>query len=175
LQRLPLADARLRRLPPIAIGVDNNGIVGARRAGSRNQRRTPTIVNTAFYPKLMWNGRFFAPSGDPFDNSEGFAFPQPEGTNAFPPEHPVIRHLLIVQAHIPPTELTEAAGFTGTGGTIGPDFDQFDTPPPDRNACAASCLKACRAAGPFCCSNTAAGARVRPHGRGTGSSDGFER
>jgi cytochrome c peroxidase len=111
---------------PIAIGVDNNGIVGARRTGPRNQRRTPTIVNTAFYPKLMWNGRFFAPSGDPFDNSEGFAFPQPEGTNAFPPEHPVIRHLLIAQAHIPPTELTEAAGFTGTGGTIGRDFDQFD-------------------------------------------------
>ncbi len=110
----------------IAIGVDNNGIVGSRRKGPRNQRRTPSIVNTAFYPKLMWNGRFFAPSGDPFDNSEGFTFPLPEGTSEFPPHHARITHLLIAQAHVPPTELTEAAGFTGTRGTISADFDQFD-------------------------------------------------
>jgi cytochrome c peroxidase len=110
----------------IAIGVDNNGIVGPRRLGPRNQRRTPSIINTAFYPKLMWNGRFFAPSGDPFDNSEGFAFPLPEGTGTFLPADPEIKHLLVAQAHIPPTEMTEAAGFTGTRGTIGPAFDVFD-------------------------------------------------
>ena len=33
---------------------------------------------------------------------------------------------LIAQAHIPPTELVEVAGFTGTAGTIGPRFDAFD-------------------------------------------------
>ena len=121
----------------IAIGVQNNNLVGRNRTGPRNQRRTPTAANTAFYPALMWNGRFFAPSGDPFNNSLGYTFPLPEGTVAFPPSHPVINHLLIAQAHIPPTELVEVAGFTGTAGTIGPDFDQFDdgsgspVPPPD--------------------------------------------
>ena len=75
----------------------------------------------------MWNGRFSAPSGDPFDNSQGFLFPPPEGVDAVSCR--TIRsspHLLIAQAHIPPTELVEVAGFTGTAGTIGPDFDQFD-------------------------------------------------
>jgi cytochrome c peroxidase len=121
----------------IAIGVQNNNIVGRNRTGPRNQRRTPTVANTAFYPALMWNGRFFAPSGDPFNNSLGYTFPLPEGTTAFLPNHPVINHLLIAQAHIPPTELVEVAGFTGTAGTIGPEFDQFDdglgspVPPPD--------------------------------------------
>src|SRR4030095_16635875 len=37
----------------IAIGIQNNNIVGARRSGPRNQRRTPTVANTAFYPNLM--------------------------------------------------------------------------------------------------------------------------
>jgi cytochrome c peroxidase len=121
----------------IAIGVQNNNIVGRNRMGPRNQRRTPTAANTAFYPALMWNGRFFAPSGDPFDNSVGYAFPLPEGTTAFPAKHPAINHLLIAQAHIPPTELVEVAGFTGTAGAIAPEFDQFDdgfgspVPPPD--------------------------------------------
>jgi cytochrome c peroxidase len=110
----------------IAIGVQSNNIVGRNRIGPRNQRRTPTAANTAFYPALMWNGRFFAPSGNPFDNSLGYTFPLPEGTAAFPPKHPAINHLLIAQAHIPPTELVEVAGFTGSAGTIAPDFDQFD-------------------------------------------------
>jgi cytochrome c peroxidase len=121
----------------IAIGVDGNGVVGPRRSGARNQRRTPFVVNTAFLRALMWNGRFSAPSGDPFDNSGGFLFPAPEGATRFPPNDPVVKHLLQAQAHIPPTELVEVAGFTGTRGTIGPRFDQFDdghglrVPPPD--------------------------------------------
>ncbi len=121
----------------IAIGVQNNNLVGPNRAGPRNQRRTPSIINSAFFPKLMWNGRFAALSGDPFDNSDGFLFPAPEGTTEFPASDPIITHLLIAQAHIPPTELVEVAGFTGTAGTIGPEFDQFDdglgspVPPPD--------------------------------------------
>lgn len=121
----------------IAIGVQNNRRVGPNRSGPRNQRRTPSAVNAAFYPKLMWNGRFSAPSGDAFDNSWGYLFPAPEGSTQFPPYDPLVTHLLIAQAHIPPTELVEAAGFTGTAGTISPEFDPFDdglggvVPPPD--------------------------------------------
>jgi Di-haem cytochrome c peroxidase len=98
----------------IAIGVNNNDIVGPNRAGPRNQRRTPMVLNNAFYPKLMWNGRFFAPSGDPFDNSQGFVFPDPEGTGKFPPNDPEIKTLLAAQGHIPGTELPELAGFYRT-------------------------------------------------------------
>lgn len=91
---------------PIAIGIDNNRVVGPDRTGPRNQRRTPMAINTAFYPTLMWNSRFHALSGDPFDNSRGFEFPAPEGLSlSYQP------HLLAAQAFIPPTERTEAAGF----------------------------------------------------------------
>jgi cytochrome c peroxidase len=110
----------------IAIGVQNNNLVGPHRHGPRNQRRTPSAANTAFYPNLMWNGRFSSLSGNPFDNSQGFLFPKPEGSKRFPPLDPRFPHLLVAQAHIPPTELVEVAGFTGTRGTIGPEFDQFD-------------------------------------------------
>jgi cytochrome c peroxidase len=96
---------------PIAIGIDNNGIVGPGRAGPRNQRRTPMAVNSAFYPTLMWNSRFHALSGDPFDNSDGFVFPPPEGRSL---SH--LPHLLTAQAFIPPTERVEAAGFHFPGG-----------------------------------------------------------
>jgi cytochrome c peroxidase len=121
----------------IAIGVDNNGIVGPDRGGPRNQRKAPPVVNSAFFPKQMLNGRFVAVSGDPFDNSQGFEFPDPEGTTRFPPGDPEITTLLAAQGHIPQTELVEMAGFTGTAGTIGPAFDPFDDghgaplPPPD--------------------------------------------
>jgi cytochrome c peroxidase len=95
----------------IAIGIDNNGIVGPDRAGPRNQRRTPMAINAAFYPTLMWNSRFNAASRNPFDNSQGFVFPAPEGrTLSYMP------HLLMAQAFIPPTERTEAAGFHFPGG-----------------------------------------------------------
>jgi cytochrome c peroxidase len=95
---------------PIAIGIDNNGVVGPGRTGPRNQRRSPMVINAAFYPTLMWNSRFHAPSGDPFDNSRGFGFPPPEGgTLSYLP------HLLTAQAFIPPTERTEAAGFRFPG------------------------------------------------------------
>src|SRR5688500_14240685 len=63
----------------IAIGIENNRIVGPDRRGPRNQRRTPMAINTAFFPTLMWNSRFRSLSGDPFDNRAGFQFPLPEG------------------------------------------------------------------------------------------------
>ncbi|HLW11668.1 MAG TPA: cytochrome c peroxidase, partial [Casimicrobiaceae bacterium] len=40
----------------IAIGIQNNNVVGPDRKGPRNQRRTPFASNTPFYPNLMWNG-----------------------------------------------------------------------------------------------------------------------
>jgi cytochrome c peroxidase len=91
---------------PIAIGIDNNGIAGPGRTGPRNQRRSPMVINTVFYPTLMWNSRFHAPSGDPFDNSQGFVFPPPESNTLS-----YLPHLLTAQAFIPPTERVEAAGF----------------------------------------------------------------
>jgi cytochrome c peroxidase len=54
----------------------------------------------------MWNSRFNAPSGDPFDNRQGFEFPDPEGNTLS-----YLPHLLTAQAFIPPTERVEAAGF----------------------------------------------------------------
>jgi cytochrome c peroxidase len=131
---------------PLAIGVQNNNLVGPNRLGPRNQRRTPTVVNTALYPALMWNGRFSALSGDPFDNTAGFRFPSPEGEDRFSYSNNVsngVNHLLQAQAHMPPTELIEVGGFTGTcpngvpDPILGSDFCQFDdglglpVPPPD--------------------------------------------
>ena len=127
----------------IAIGIQNNNVVGPGRQGPRNKRRAPLVINAAFYPSLMWNGRFRAASGDPFDNAGGFHFPPPEGTARFPPNDSVIRHLLQAQAHIPPTELVETVGLRGTCPTLGEIYCQFDVehtrehlqaetvPPPD--------------------------------------------
>ena len=90
----------------IAIGVENNNIVGPDRAGPRNQRRSPIILNNVFYPALMWNSRFNSVSGDPFDNSAGFQFPLPEGFSLSN-----LAHLLVAQAFIPTTEKPEMTGF----------------------------------------------------------------
>jgi cytochrome c peroxidase len=97
----------------IAIGIQNNFIVGPDRKGPRNQRRSPMVANTAFFPNLMWNSRFASLSGDPFNNNPGFQFPPPEGLvlSSQP-------HLLTAQAFIPPTERTEAAGFTFPGDSF---------------------------------------------------------
>jgi cytochrome c peroxidase len=120
---------------PMAIGVQSNGVVGPGRTGPRNQRRSPLVINTALYPTLMWNGRFNAASGDPFDASQGFRFPAPESDLRFSAANNSahgVSHLLQAQAHMPPTELIEVAGFTGTcpagvpDATLGPAFCQFD-------------------------------------------------
>jgi cytochrome c peroxidase len=94
----------------IAIGIDNNGVVGPGRRGPRNQRRAPMVANTAFFPNLMWNSRFASLSNDPFDHSAGFLFPPPEGLSLS-----YLPHLLVAQAFIPPTERTEVAGFSFPG------------------------------------------------------------
>jgi len=114
----------------IAIGIRNNGVVGLARTGPRNQRRSPTLLNSAFFPALMWNSRFSAVSGDPFDNSQGFIFPLPEGTRRFPAGDSRFAHLLAAQGHLPQTELVEMTGFRGVTGAedIDPSLYQFDEP-----------------------------------------------
>lgn len=90
----------------IAIGVENNNVVGRDRLGPRNQRRTPILLNNVLFPALMWNSRFNSVAGDPFDNSAGFQFPLPEGFSLS-----ALPHLLTAQAFIPPTEKPEMTGF----------------------------------------------------------------
>jgi cytochrome c peroxidase len=94
----------------IAIGVDNNGVVGPGRDGPHNLRRAPTVINAAFYPKLMWDSRFSALSLDPFDNSTGFSFPEPEGLTLSG-----MGHLLAAQAFTPVAAREEMAGFDFQG------------------------------------------------------------
>jgi len=115
----------------IAIGVENNGIVGPDRAGPRNQRRTPQMINSGFYPSLMWNARFSATSHNAFDLSDGTRVPYFLGGTTvwhagsacivgtcFDPQ--ITRTLLGVQANFPPTEMIEVAGFAVT------DLDEVD-------------------------------------------------
>jgi len=107
----------------IAIGTDNNGIVGPDRTGPRNQRRAPLMINTAFSHSLMLNLRFVSRSGDPFDLSLGASVPLPVGGDTvWNPSSACfyatcfdatkMTTLLTVQGHLPPTELIEMAGFT---------------------------------------------------------------
>jgi hypothetical protein len=92
------------------------------RDGATNAVRPWRSMRRSF-PALMWNGRFRAPSGDPFDNSNGFLFPPPEAALRSPLHDAIVKHLLQAQGQLPPTELIEVGGFTGTRGTIGPSFD----------------------------------------------------
>jgi cytochrome c peroxidase len=107
----------------IAIGTDNNGIVGPNRAGPRNQRRAPMAANTGLYPRMMLNSRFLSNSQNAFDLSEGAEVPFAVGGRTvwtpgaacmvgtcFDPAKMTI--LLSVQGHLPPTELVEMAGFS---------------------------------------------------------------
>lgn len=90
---------------PIATGIDNNLVAGPARRGPRNQRRPPTIVNTAFFPTLMWNSAFMPAPAIPSTTGTGFSFPAPEGLSL---SH--LPHLLTAQAFIPPPERVEVAG-----------------------------------------------------------------
>ncbi|MDE3004141.1 MAG: hypothetical protein OXU33_01080 [Gemmatimonadota bacterium] len=94
----------------ISVGIGNNGVVGPDRNGPFNLRRAPTIINAAFYPNLMWDGRFASENKDGFDNSQGFRFPEPEGTSL---SH--LEHLLMAQAFTPVSDRIEMAGFDFVG------------------------------------------------------------
>jgi cytochrome c peroxidase len=112
----------------IAIGIQNNNLVGPHRTGPRNQRRAPLLINTALYPSLFSDNEDSSISGDPLDNSQGFQFTLPEGNTRFPPNDPNVKILLQAQGQFPPTELDEVTGYTGSCGTIFPVgiFCQFD-------------------------------------------------
>lgn len=94
----------------IAIGIENNGVVGPRRSGPFNIRRAPSIINAALYPNLMWDGRFASVRLDAFDNSQGFEFPEPEGDDL---SH--LDHLLMAQAFTPVVTRMEMTGFDFQG------------------------------------------------------------
>ena len=99
---------------PIAIGVGNNGIVGPDRSGPHNQRRAPSILNAAFFPRLMWDARFASATIDPFDNGRGFNFPPPDGQTL---SH--MQHLLGAQGFTPIINRFEmAGGFDGDHETM---------------------------------------------------------
>ena len=49
------------------------------------------VVNTAFFPNLMWNSRFAALSDDPFDNSAGLLVSGAGGADALVPAAPARR------------------------------------------------------------------------------------
>lgn len=89
----------------IAIGVGNNGVVGPGRTGPHNQRRAPSILNAAFFPRLMWDSRFAANGLDPFRNERGFSFPPPDVDSL---SH--LGHLLVAQAFTPVINRVEMAG-----------------------------------------------------------------
>ena len=107
----------------IAIGTDNNGIVGPGRTGPRNQRRAPLTINAVFSHSLMLNLRFVSNSGDPFDLSLGARVPFSVGGDTVWNPNSACMYatcfdatrmttLLTVQGHLPSTELIEMAGFT---------------------------------------------------------------
>ena len=107
----------------IAIGTDNNGLVGPDRTGPRNQRRAPMTVNTGFYPRMMLNLRFASIAHNAFDLSEGARVPfAVGGTTVWRPGSACIygtcfdpvkmTTLLTVQGHLPPTETVEMGGFS---------------------------------------------------------------
>ena len=90
--------------------IDNNGIVGPDRAGPRNMRRAPMVINTAFYPDadvelplLRRVGRSVRqqPRASSSRRRKACRSPTPAPADA--------------QAFIPPTERTEVAGFDFPG------------------------------------------------------------
>lgn len=94
-------------------GEDGN-VVGPDRRSPLNSRNTPSLINNALFPRLMWNGRFrfvdtYSTDVNELDPSLGFRFP--------PPENDLFtRSLLAAQAEIPVTELVEMTG----------DYPHFD-------------------------------------------------
>jgi cytochrome c peroxidase len=98
----------------IAIGVENNGIVGAGRSGPRNQRRAPQVINAAYFPSLMWNARISSISHNAFDVSEGVRVPFfLGGTTVWKPDAPSIYGTLF-DKDITKTLLGVHANFPGT-------------------------------------------------------------
>ena len=96
-------------------------ITGAALASSERAPRS-RLATTEVWMRSYTDAEIeeYVASGDPFDNSLGFRFPFPADDLRFSYANDVqhhLTHLLQAQAHMPPTELIEVAGFTdSTGG-----------------------------------------------------------
>jgi len=103
-------------------GEDGN-VLGPDRRSPLNSRNTPSLIDNALYPRLMWNGRFrfndtHSTDVNQLDTSLGFRFPSPE-------DDLYVRSLLSGQAEIPVTELVEMTGdFPHFDGTIEEDAEE---------------------------------------------------
>ena len=90
-------------------GGTGGNVVGPERTSPLNSRNSPTIIDSALYPRQMWNGRFRFNDQHTTDVNEcdaGLGFrlsPLPEGDM-------FVRSLLTAQAHIPVTEIVEMTG-----------------------------------------------------------------
>ena len=89
----------------IAIGIDNNGIVGPDRAGPRNHAARADGDQHGVLPDADVELALQRALGRSVRQQRGFLFPRPEGSRS-----PYQPHLLVAQAFIPPTERTEVAG-----------------------------------------------------------------
>lgn len=99
-------------------GGEGGNVTGPDRTSPLNNRNTPPVINSALFPKQMWNGRFAfvdqsSTDVNELDPSLGFQFPSPENVL-------FVRSLLTGQAHIPVTEAVEMTG----------DFPRFGEPFP---------------------------------------------
>jgi cytochrome c peroxidase len=109
---VPEVSITCEEAPPDGTG---GNVVGPDRTSPLNSRNSPTLIDSALYPRQMWNGRFrfndiHSTDVNECDASQGFRFPAPE-------RDMFVRSLLTAQAHIPVTELVEMTGdfpdFTG--------------------------------------------------------------
>lgn len=83
-------------------------VVGPGRKSPLNSRNSPSLINSALFPRQMWNGRFrfvdeSSTDVNQCDASQGFEFPNPEDIL-------LTRSLPTAQAHIPVTEVVEMTG-----------------------------------------------------------------
>ena len=108
--------------PPDGTG---GNVVGPDRTSPLNSRNSPTLIDSALYPRQMWNGRFrfndqHSTDVNECDASQGFRLaPLPEG-DLF------VRSLLTAQAHIPVTEIVEMTGNFPDFGTIPEDPEHLN-------------------------------------------------
>lgn len=110
---VPEVSITCQEAPPEGTG---GNVVGPDRTSPLNSRNSPTLIDSALYPRQMWNGRFrfndqHSTDVNECDASQGFRLsPLPEGDM-------FVRSLLTAQAHIPVTEIVEMTGdfpdFTG--------------------------------------------------------------
>lgn len=106
-------------------GQDGN-VLGPDRRSPLNSRNSPSVLNNALFPRLMWNGRFRfndtrGTDVNQLDPSLGFRFPAPENDL-------YTRSLLAGQAEIPVTEIVEMTGdYPHLDGTLEEDEEERHT------------------------------------------------